>query len=80
MLSYEQTLKLFGVWLADTTAVTRVEDIREKHMQGCRAFCRAADLRAYQRPCFLSGRHGPDVVRFLCKGQPAVTTRRRQEK
>ena len=33
MLSYEQTLKLFGVWLADTTAVTRVEDIREKHIR-----------------------------------------------
>ena len=33
MLSYEQTLKLFGVWLADTTTVTRVEDIREKHIR-----------------------------------------------
>ena len=33
MLSYEQTLKLFGVWLADTTAVTWVEDIREKHIR-----------------------------------------------
>ena len=33
MLSYEQTLKLFGVWLADTTAVTRVEDIKEKHIR-----------------------------------------------
>lgn len=31
MLSYEQTLKLFGVWLADTTAVTRVEDIECKY-------------------------------------------------
>lgn len=33
MLAYEQTLKLFGVWLADTVDVTRVEDIREKHIR-----------------------------------------------
>ena len=70
MLSYEQTLKLFGVWLADTTAVTRVEDIREKHirayiveLQERGKYTQVVDRKAQKYNC------PPEPAGLLCENQ-----------
>lgn len=33
MLSYEQTLRLFSVWLAETAGITRIEDVKDIHIR-----------------------------------------------
>ena len=77
MLSYEQTLKLFGVWLADTTAVTRVEDIREKHirayiveLQERGKYTQVADRRAQKYNCPQNRRDYGELLVMDEKGNP----------
>lgn len=33
MISYEQTLKLFSIWIEDQEGIFQVEDIKEKHIR-----------------------------------------------